>query len=41
MTEIGGIAHLRVIDGVRHVVVPDTKLVDDVYEVPEGWNTRP
>jgi DNA-directed RNA polymerase subunit beta' len=38
MTEIGGIANLRVIDGVRHVFVTDTKLVDDVYEVPEGWN---
>src|SRR5690606_24077767 len=38
MTEIGGIANLRVIDGVRHVFVEDTKLVDDIYEVPEGWS---
>ncbi len=37
MTEIGGIANLRVIDGVRHVFVTDVKLVDDIYEVPGGW----
>ncbi len=40
MTEIGGIAHLRVIDGVRHVIVTDIKLVDDVYEVPQGWTIQ-
>ncbi|HRN69078.1 MAG TPA: DNA-directed RNA polymerase subunit beta' [Promineifilum sp.] len=40
MTEIGGIANLRVIDGVRHVFVTDVKLVDDVYEVPEGWTIQ-
>jgi DNA-directed RNA polymerase subunit beta' len=38
MTEIGGIANLRIIDGVRHVFVTETKLVDDVYEVPAGWS---
>ncbi len=38
MTEIGGIANLRVIDSVRHVFVTDTKLVDDIYEVPAGWS---
>ena len=38
MTEIGGIANLRVIDGVRHVFITDVKLVDDVYEVPDGWS---
>jgi len=37
MTEIGGIAALRIIDGVRHVFVSDVKLVDDVYEVPASW----
>ncbi len=28
------------VDGVRHVFVTDRKLVDDVYEVPEGWTVR-
>jgi DNA-directed RNA polymerase subunit beta' len=38
MTEIGGIANLRIIDGVRHVFITDMKLVDDVYEVPADWS---
>jgi DNA-directed RNA polymerase subunit beta' len=38
MTEIGGVANVRVIDGVRHAFITDSKLVDDVYEVPEGWS---
>jgi DNA-directed RNA polymerase subunit beta' len=37
MTEIGGIAEIHVRDGVRHVFVTDTNLVDDVYEIPDGW----
>lgn len=40
MTEIGGIAEIRVIDGVRHVFVTENKLVDDVYEIPEGWDIK-
>jgi DNA-directed RNA polymerase subunit beta' len=40
MTEIGGIANLRIIDGVRHVFITDVKLVDDIYEVPEGWTIQ-
>ena len=38
MTEIGGIATIRIIDNVRHAFISDVKLVDDVYEVPAGWN---
>jgi len=38
MTEIGGIASIRIIDNVRHVFIADSKLVDDVYEVPAGWS---
>jgi DNA-directed RNA polymerase subunit beta' len=38
MTEIGGVVSLRMIDGVRHVFITESKMVDDVYEVPEGWN---
>jgi DNA-directed RNA polymerase subunit beta' len=40
ITEIGGIVELRAIDNVRHVFVTDSKLVDDVYEVPEGWTIK-
>ncbi len=38
ITEISGIAEIRIVDGVRHVFVTENKLVDDVYEIPEGWN---
>lgn len=40
MTEIGGIAEIRVVDGVRHVFVTDNKLVDDVYEIPADWEIK-
>lgn len=40
ITEIGGIAEIRVVDGVRHVFVTESKLVDDVYEIPAGWTVK-
>ncbi len=40
ITEIGGLADIQMVDGVRHVFVTDTKLVDDVYEIPEGWEIK-
>ncbi len=40
ITEIGGIAEVRVVEGVRHVFITDSKLVDDVYELPEGWTIK-
>ena len=40
ITEIGGIAEIRIVDGVRHVFVTDNKLVDDVHEIPEGWTLK-
>jgi DNA-directed RNA polymerase subunit beta' len=40
ITEIGGVAEVRIIDGVRHVFVTDNKLVDDVHEIPEGWTIK-
>lgn len=40
ITEIGGIAEVRVIDGVRHVFVTESKLVDDVYEIPGGLTVK-
>ena len=40
MTEIGGVAELRIVDGVRHVFITESKLVDDVYEIPEDWEIK-
>jgi len=37
LTEIGGIAEIRVVDGVRHVFVTESKLVDDIYELTAEW----
>jgi DNA-directed RNA polymerase subunit beta' len=40
ITEIGGVAEVRIIDGVRHVFVTDNRLVDDVHEIPEDWTIK-
>ncbi|MEJ2749159.1 MAG: DNA-directed RNA polymerase subunit beta', partial [Anaerolineae bacterium] len=40
ITEIGGVAEVRVVEGVRHVFVTDRKMVDDVYELPDGWEVK-
>ncbi len=40
ITEIGGLAEIRVIDGVRHVFVTDIRLVDDLYEITDGWEMK-
>ncbi|MBK8906116.1 MAG: DNA-directed RNA polymerase subunit beta' [Anaerolineaceae bacterium] len=40
ITEIGGRAEIRVIDGVRHVFVTDVRLVDDIYEITDGWDVK-
>jgi DNA-directed RNA polymerase subunit beta' len=40
ITEIGGFAEVRIVEGVRHVFVTDSKLVDDVYEVPDKWTIK-
>ena len=37
MTEIGGLAEIRFIEGVRHVYITDSKLVEDEYEIQDGW----
>lgn len=37
MSEIGGLVEIRTIDGVRHVFVSDSKLVEDEYDIPENW----
>lgn len=40
ITEIGGLAEIRVIDGVRHVFVTDVRLIDDMYEITDGWEVK-
>ncbi|HSH04330.1 MAG TPA: DNA-directed RNA polymerase subunit beta' [Anaerolineae bacterium] len=40
MTEIGGLIEERMIDGVKHVFITDTKLVDDVYDIPADWTIK-
>ena len=40
ITEIGGIVETHMVEGVRHAFVRDRKMVDDVYEVPDGWTMR-
>ncbi|MGW8318881.1 MAG: DNA-directed RNA polymerase subunit beta' [Candidatus Promineifilaceae bacterium] len=40
MSEISGLAEIRMIDGVRHVFVTDTKIVEDEYEIVEGWDLK-
>jgi DNA-directed RNA polymerase subunit beta' len=37
MTDISGLAEVRVIDGVRHVFVTNRQLVEDLYDVPADW----
>ena len=40
ITEIGGITEIRVVDGVRHVYVTDVRLIDDLYEITDGWDVK-
>ena len=40
ITEIGGLAEIRVVDGVRHVYVTDMRLIDDLYEITDGWEMK-
>ena len=40
ITEIGGMVDTHVVDGVRHVIVTDRKMVDDVYDMPDDWTIR-
>jgi DNA-directed RNA polymerase subunit beta' len=40
ITEIGGLVDTSVVDGVRHVFVSDRQMIDDVFEIPEGWTIR-
>ncbi|MCA9970101.1 MAG: DNA-directed RNA polymerase subunit beta' [Anaerolineales bacterium] len=40
MTEIGGFAEIRIIDGVRHVFITDSNLVEDEYQIPDSWAVK-
>ena len=37
ITEIGGRVEVRIIDGVRHVFVTSQEMMEDVYDIPDGW----
>ncbi len=37
VTEIDGICELRAVDGVRHVTVVDSRVVEDTYELADEW----
>ncbi len=38
ISDIGGVVHVERVEGVRIVHVTDSEMVEDVYDVPEGWN---
>jgi DNA-directed RNA polymerase subunit beta' len=40
LTDIDGVVETAVVDGVRYVFVSNSKLIDDVYEIPEGWTVK-
>jgi DNA-directed RNA polymerase subunit beta' len=40
MSEISGVVEIRVIEGVRHVFVTDSKMVEDEHKVPAGWKVN-
>jgi DNA-directed RNA polymerase subunit beta' len=40
MSEISGLVEIRVIEGVRHVFVTDSKMVEDEHKVPAGWKVN-
>jgi DNA-directed RNA polymerase subunit beta' len=37
LTEISGIVDIQMIDGARHVIVTNEEIIDDIYEIPEGF----
>ncbi|MCB0030533.1 MAG: hypothetical protein KDE28_21625, partial [Anaerolineales bacterium] len=41
ITEIGGRVEVRIIDGVRHVFVTSQEMMEDVYDIPDGWEIVP
>ncbi len=40
MSEISGRVNIELIEGVRHVFVVDSQLIDDEYEIPDGYTLR-
>ena len=40
ITEIGGVVQLYMADGIRHALISDTRLIDDIYEIPAGWEIK-
>jgi DNA-directed RNA polymerase subunit beta' len=40
ISEIGGVAEVRMVDGVRRVFITESRLVDDNYDIPASWTLR-
>ena len=40
ITEISGVVNVYMQDSVRHVLVSEKKMVDDVYEIPDDWEIK-
>ncbi|MGH2537863.1 MAG: DNA-directed RNA polymerase subunit beta', partial [Candidatus Promineifilaceae bacterium] len=40
ISEIGGHVALTTVEGIRHVIVTDSKLVEDEYEIPESYEVK-
>jgi DNA-directed RNA polymerase subunit beta' len=40
MSEIGGLVEIRVVEGVRHVFITDSKIVEDEHKIPAGWKVN-
>ncbi len=40
ISEIGGITNIYMAEGVRHVLVTESKLLDDMYEIPSGYDVK-
>ncbi|HFC12264.1 MAG TPA: DNA-directed RNA polymerase subunit beta' [Anaerolineae bacterium] len=40
ITEISGFANIYMSEGVRHVLITESKLLDDLYEIPAGYEVK-
>jgi DNA-directed RNA polymerase subunit beta' len=38
ISDIGGVIHIERVEGVRVVKVIESEVIEEVYEIPEGWN---
>jgi DNA-directed RNA polymerase subunit beta' len=40
ISDIGGVVHVERVEGVRTVIVVDSQVVEDRYDIPEGWSVE-